>query len=205
MRETKRNIGDTETGRNWQQQEATTLYSGMNRRSSNIVWIQCQELLKENGNSAGTCLTGAGTMDEERVWWKLGSWRRCSPFRERERRPLWLLVSCSAPLHLQSLNLPGSQLARSLRNILSEHKTIREWTCTTSYSGPAYLSSFSPATTPSLAYSALHPKNLISVSSIFFVPSVFVHPFTPIQKGQKRGHTFAFSRVPGYPQQCFGS
>ena len=77
--------------------------------------------------------------------------------------------------------------------------------CTTSYSGPAYLSSFGPATTLSLAYSAIHPKNLISVSAILFVSSVFVHPFTPIQKGQKRGHTFAFSQVPEYLQQRFGS
>lgn len=140
-----------------------------------------------------------------RVWWKLESWRRCSLFREREKRPLWLLVSCSALLHLQSLNLPGSQLERSLCNILSEHQNIRKWMFTTSYSGPAYLSSFSPATISSLAYSAIHPKNLISVSTILFVPSVFVHPFIPIQKGQKRGHPFAFSQVPEYPQQCFGS
>lgn len=124
----------------------------------------------------------------KRVWWKLGSWRRCSPFRERERRPLWLLVSCSAPLHLQSLNLPGSQLARSLRNILSEHNTIRKRMCTTSYSGPAYLSSFSPATTPSLAYSALHPKNLISVSSILYSLCVCIS-FHPNSEGpEKRTH-----------------
>lgn len=46
----------------------------------------------------------------KRVWWKAGIMKKMQPFRERETT---LTVSCSAPLHLQSFNLPGSQLARS--------------------------------------------------------------------------------------------
>lgn len=199
----KRNLGDTETGRNWQQQEATTLYSGMNRRSSNLVWIQSQKLLKEMEILQELVWTGAGTMDEEGLV-KAGSWRRCSPFqRKREDHSDF----SSPALHHCTLN----------------HLTYLEanWqgACVTYFQNTtplgnecAQLHILALLIFPALALLlplpsilCTHPKNLISVSSILYSLCVCISFFTPIQMGQKRGHTFAFSQVPGYPQQCFGS
>lgn len=139
-----------------------------------------------------------------RVWWKLESWRRCSLFREREGKPSWLLF-CSVHLCPQSLNLPGRQLAREPAWCTFQNTRRLGNECAQLHILALLIFLAQPPLLP-----PLHTLHFISGNSFQFpatysVLSGFVHPITPIQKGRKRGHPFAFSQLPEYPQPCFGS
>ena len=64
-------------------------------------------------------------MDEEGLV-KAGIMKKMQPLQRKKGKTTLTSRLLSALLHLQSLNLPGSQVERSLCNILSEHQNIRK-------------------------------------------------------------------------------
>lgn len=140
-------------------------------------------------------------MDEEGLVARIIE-ERCNPFRKEDHSDF----SSPALLHLQSLNLPGSQLARACVTYFQEPTTplgkpnvhnFIFWPCLSFQLQPCHYP------LPSILCTA-PPKTSFQFPPYSYSLCVCIS-FHPNSEGPEKRTHFAFSQVPGYPQQCFGS
>lgn len=147
---------------------------------------------------------------QELVWQELGLWMKRSGERDHEED--------AAPSEREKTSLTSHLCSTTTPSIHLTPGSQQQGACVTYFQNTRPLESsvhnhilallIFPALalppTPTPSHSALHPKNLISVSSILYSLCVCTS-FHPNSEGPEKRTHFCLLSSSGYPQQCFGS